>query len=81
MKNNIYNINGEFKFRWMKQWGFWRILWFGIIAKYGYVTIIGNDYDNERLSVGSDCPFPELADYTATPRGRVLNEVIYFYEK
>lgn len=35
-KQRFIVLGGEtFKLKWLKRWGFYRVIWFGIIAKFG----------------------------------------------
>lgn len=79
----IFWLNDEFKFKWMKRWGFWRLLWFAVIAKFGIITTNkeADDYGCH-FSIGTSKPLDEYWDagYECSLAGCVLGEVVIFYE-
>jgi hypothetical protein len=65
----------------MLRWGFWRLLWFGIVAKFGYVA--ATTCGSTLLSVGTASPIKELWEqgYLVHFAGIVLGSPILIYEK
>jgi hypothetical protein len=76
----IFELYGQFSPRWMKRKGFWRLIWFAIVAKFGYVTT-SQDQDNCCFSIGTSWPLISLwkADYDVHRAGKVLGETVLFY--
>jgi hypothetical protein len=80
----LFSLNNEpFKLKWMREYGFWRLLWFGILAKFGYVAVTEETQEGTRLSIGTDTPVEELWNkyYKVNIVGYVLYEPILQYTK
>ncbi len=74
--------NETFQFRWLKIKGFYRILWFGFIAKFGVITYNQEAIQGIHISYGSASPLKELLDkgYThVTQVGKIFGEPILRY--
>ena len=75
-------LGGEtFKFKWLKRWGFYRILWFGLIAKFGWITVNKEAVDGKYISYGTATPIQELwdKDYRVRLIGKIFGEPILEY--
>ena len=75
-------LDGEaFKFKWLKRWGFYRILWFGLIAKFGWTTVNKKPVDGIYISYGTATPIQELWDkgYRVRLIGKIFGEPILEY--
>ncbi len=83
----VFNLGGKFNIKWLKRWGIWRLFYFGLLAKFGVITVTLNDLieDNtrNRISVGLTTPDQELwmDGYKVSMVGKVLDEVIFLYTK
>lgn len=70
-----------FNIKWLFRYGFWRIILFGIIAKFGYITVNKKPVDGIYISYGSATPLQELWDqgYEVRLIGKIFNECILEY--
>lgn len=70
-----------FKLKWLLRYGFWRIIWFGIVAKFGYTTVNKNPINSIYISYGTAKPLEELFDkgYRTRLIGKIFNEPILEY--
>jgi hypothetical protein len=77
---SIFKLYGEFDPKWMRRRGFWRLLWFALVAKFGYITT-NKDVDGYCLSIGTSVPLNSLwqAGYIVHRVGEVLGETVLFY--
>jgi hypothetical protein len=83
MKNNIYCLYNEFEWKWLKHKGFWRLLWFAIVAKFGITTTNKEAEKGCYFSIGSTQPVRELwiKGYSVSYAGKILGETVLFYQQ
>jgi len=80
----FFSLHGEkFKLKWLVIYGFWRIIYFGIIAKFGIVTVNKKAVNKIYISYGTAIPIRDLLDkgYRARLIGYVFNEPILEYSR
>lgn len=70
-----------FNTKWLLSYGFWRIVWFGIVAKFGYTTVNKEPINGVYVSYGTSTPLQELWDkgYKVCLVGEIFNEAILEY--
>lgn len=78
----LFNLGNQFKPEWVRRKGFWRLLWFAILAKFGIVTANKYADDGCYFSIGTAMPLPNFWDagYKVSYAGQVLGEDVLFYE-
>lgn len=82
IKPCFFSLNDEkFKAKWLFRYGFWRIVYFGIIAKFGIVTVNRKPVNGIYISFGTAEPLPDLlcAGYSTSLTGYVFWEPILQY--
>lgn len=53
----FFSLHGEnFKLKWFFRYGFWRIIYFGILAKFGFVTVNKEAVNGLFISYGTGKP-------------------------
>ena len=82
--SRFLSIHGEkFKVKWMFRYGFWRVIYFGIIAKFGIISINKEAVNGLFISYGTATPLNDLWDkgYRVRLIGWVFNEPILEYSQ
>ncbi len=82
IKPCFFSLNDEkFKAKWLFRYGFWRIVYFGIIAKFGIVTVNRKPVNGIYISFGTTEPLTDLlnAGYRIKLIGYVFREPILQY--
>ena len=80
----FFSLHGEkFKLKWLFRYGFWRVIYFGIIAKFGIITVNKEAVNGIFISYGTGTPIDELWDkgYRVRLIGYVFNEPILEYSQ
>jgi len=70
-----------FNIQWLLRYGFWRVIWFGIVAKFGYTTVNKKPVNGIYISYGTAKPLQELWDkgYKVRLIGKIFNGPILEY--
>jgi len=70
-----------FNTKWLLRYGFWRVIWFGIVAKFGYITVNKEPENGVYISYGTATPLQNLWDkgYEVRLIGKIFNECIIEY--
>lgn len=77
-------IKGEnFQWKWLTVWGFYRVIWFGIVAYFGYTTVNQKPVNGIYISYGTEIPLFDLEyqGYSAENIGHIFNQPILEYKK
>ena len=80
----FFSLHSEkFELKWLFRYGFWRVIYFGIIAKFGIITVNKKPVNGICISVGTATPLQDLCDsgYRARLIGWVFNEPILRYSQ
>lgn len=80
----FFSLHGEkFKMKWLFRYGFWRVIYFGIIAKFGIITVNKEAVNGLFISYGTATPLDYLWDkgYRVRLIGWVFNEPILEYSQ
>ncbi len=80
----FFSLHGEkFKAKWLFRYGFWRVVYFGIIAKFGIITVNKEAVNGLFISYGTKTPLQDLWDkgYRVRLIGWVFNEPILEYSQ
>ncbi|NLA25515.1 MAG: hypothetical protein GX879_11175 [Bacteroidales bacterium] len=80
----FFSLYGEkFKLKWLYRYGFWRVIYFGIIAKFGIITVNKEAVNGIFISYGTGTPIDDLWDkgYRVRLIGYVFNEPILEYSQ
>ena len=81
-KQRFIVLGGEtFKLKWLKRWGFYRVLWFGMIAKFGWIIVNKQAANGIYISYGTATPIQELWDkgYKVRLIGKIFGAPILEY--
>ncbi len=79
MNKCFFKLGERFQYKWLFIRGFWRILYFALIAKFGYVSTNVNEVNGYRISVGTITPLEEYASYKHKLAGWVFYEPVLLY--
>lgn len=82
LSSNIMGFkNEDFNFKWLRRRGFWRVLYFGFLAKFKITTYNYQEKNNVYVSYGTQ-PIDELnkRGFIATKVGHVFKVPIWWYE-
>lgn len=80
----FFSLDGEkFKLKWLFRYGFWRVIYFGIIAKFGITTVNKEAVNGLFISYGTATPLDDLWEkgYRVRLIGWVFNEPILEYSQ
>jgi len=80
----FFSLHGEkFNIKWLFRYGFWRVIYFGIIAKFGIITVNKEAVNGLFISYGTANPIDDLWDkgYRVRLVGYVFNEPILEYSQ
>lgn len=80
--SKFFSLNNEkFELKWLFSYGFWRIVRFGILAKFGIITVDKNHTNGFIISYGTDTPLQDLWEqgYGVSLIGWVFYEPILLY--
>ena len=79
----VFMLDGKFDHKWVKRKGFWKLLWFSIVAKFGVITTNKYEIDCCYFSVGTPTPLDEYWNngYKVSLAGKILGECVLFYER
>jgi hypothetical protein len=83
MKNKIFNLYGQSDKKWLLKYGFWRLIYFALLAKFWVITTNKYPINGNYFSIGTSVPIDELwgNGYEVCLSGYVLFEPVLFYEK
>ena len=82
--SRFFSLQGEkFKAKWLLRYGFWRVIYFGIIAKFGIITVNKEAVNGLFISYGTATPLNDLWEkgYRVRLIGWVFNEPIFEYSQ
>lgn len=80
----FFSLCGEkFNVKWLFKYGFWRVIYFGIIVKFGIITVNKEPVNGIYISYGTANPLQDLLDkgYRVRLIGWVFNEPILEYSQ
>ena len=80
----FFSLHGKkFKAKWLFRYGFWRVIYFGIIAKFGIITVNKEAVNGLFISYGTATPLDDLWNkgYRVRLIGWVFNEPILEYSQ
>jgi len=59
----FFSLHGEkFTAKWLIRYGFWRVIYFGIVAKFGIITVNKKPVNGIYISYGTGTPLQDLWD-------------------
>jgi hypothetical protein len=82
MKQKIFYLKG-FKLKYILRRGFWRLLWFGIVANFNIIIVTKDETADELFSIGTFTPIQKWWDngYSVKCGGFVFGFPIILYYK
>lgn len=80
--SKFFSLNVEkFELKWLFKYGFWKIIYFSILAKFGVITVYKSPTDDLYISYGTETPLQDLWNkgFRVSLIGWVFYEPILLY--